>query len=169
MANETKVKKEVLEFEKEEKEIFHPDLMDEDALGEIMPTMDEQPLLVPPEEKSIIEDDVILNLYQELLNQGRDDRKQVDELLVNFVDMVINDGDATSSSKEALVNLVKVKSDITDKMAKVADLMTRIKLKEKDTFPRYLAHHQHSNVTIETNSNKRDILKALEVAKKKRG
>jgi hypothetical protein len=83
--------------------------------------------------------------------------------------MVLNDGDASSATKEAMVNVLKSKADITDKMAKIADLMTRIKLKDKDTFPRYLAAHQHNNVTIESNNTKRDILKALQAAKKKGG
>ena len=172
MSNETKkeVKKEVLEFEIDDKpEVFHPDLLDDDVLGEIMPTMDTNPLPVPQEEKCIIEDQKLLDLYDELLEQGREDRKQAQELVVNFVDMVVNDGDATSSSKEAMVALLKLKSDVTDKMAKIADLMTRHKLKERNTFQPYLANHTHthSNVTIETNNSKRDILKKLEANKKK--
>lgn len=170
MSNETKkeVKKEVLEFEIDDRpEVFHPDLLDDDVLGEIMPTMDANPLPLPPEDKCIVEDQKLLDLYDELLEQGREDRKQAQELVVNFEDMVVNDGDATSSSKEALVALLKLKSDVTDKMAKIADLMTRHKLKERNTFPTYLANHTHSNVTIETNNTKRDILKKLEANKKK--
>ena len=150
-------------------EVFHPDLLDDDVLGEIMPTMDTNPLPVPKEKKCIIEDQKLLDLYDELLEQGREDRKQAQELVVNFVDMVVNDGDATSSSKEAMVALLKLKSDVTDKMAKIADLMTRHKLKERNTFQPYLANHTHthSNVTIETNNSKRDILKKLEANKKK--
>lgn len=178
MSNETKteVKKEVLEFEiddkpEEKSEVFHPDLLDDDVLGEIMPTMDTNPLAVPPEQKCIIEDQKLLDLYDELLDQGRQDRKQAQELVVNFEDMVINDGDATSSSKEALVALVKLKSDITDKMSKIADLMTRHTLKDRNTFQPYLANHTHthSNVTIEASNSKRDILKKLESKKKKQG
>lgn len=140
-------------------------------MGEIMPTMNVNPALPAPqpEEKCIIEDEKILGLYEEILNNQREDRKQHDEILVQLINMVLNDGDASSATKEAMVNVLKSKADITDKMAKIADLMTRIKLKDKDTFPRYLAAHQHNNVTIESNNTKRDILKALQTAKKKGG
>lgn len=81
--------------------------------------------------------------------------------------MVINDGDASSASKEAIVNLVKIKSDTADKMSKVADLMTRIKLKDKDTFPRYLAAQQNNKVVIE--GSKRDLLKSISKIANKKG
>lgn len=137
--------------------------------GEIMPTMNVSPALPDPkpEEKCIIEDEKILGLYDEILKDCRDDRKQCDEILVQLINMVINDGDASSATKEAMVNVLKAKTDMNDKMAKIADLMTRIKLKEKDTFPRYLAASQHNTVNIESNNTKRDILKALQTAKKK--
>jgi hypothetical protein len=140
-------------------------------MGEIMPTMNVNPSLPAPqqEEKCIVEDEKILGLYDEILVNCRDDRKQCDEILVQLINMVLNDGDASSATKEAMVNVLKAKTDVSDKMAKVADLMTRIKLKDKDTFPRYLAAHQHNNVTIESNNTKRDILKALQTAKKKGG
>lgn len=140
-------------------------------LGEIMPTMNVVPALPDskPEEKCIIEDEKILGLYDEILKDCRDDRKQCDEILVQLINMVLNDGDASSATKEAMVNVLKAKTDVNDKMAKIADLMTRIKLKEKDTFPRYLAASQHNTVNIESNNTKRDILKALQTAKKKGG
>jgi hypothetical protein len=82
--------------------------------------------------------------------------------------MVMNDGDASSASKEAIVNLLKIKSDISDKKAKIADLETRIKLKEKDTFPRYLAAHQQNNVVIE--GSKREMIKSInKLAQRKKG
>jgi hypothetical protein len=53
-------------------------------------------------------------------------------------------------------------------MAIVADLMTRVKLKERDTFPKYLAAHQNNTINIgENNGTKRDLLKQIERAKKK--
>jgi len=67
--------------------------------------------------------------------------------------------DASSASKEAIVNLLKIKTDTADKMAKIADLMTRIKLKERDTFPRYLAAQQNNKVIIE--GSKREMIKSL--------
>jgi hypothetical protein len=46
-------------------------------------------------------------------------------------------------------------------MAKIADLMTRIKLKDKDTFPRYLAANQNNTININSGNNKRQFLEAL--------
>lgn len=86
------------------------------------------------EELSIISDESLLGVYGEIMDNLRSDRDQVSGLVDTFSNMVLNDGDATTSSKEALVNLVKTKIDAADKMAKIADLMTRIKLKQPDTF-----------------------------------
>lgn len=164
---EKEMEKETKQAEKVvvEPEIMAPDLMEEMALAEVLPGMS---LTAPPpvEEKCIVEDEVLLGLYDEIIQNCRDDRKRAGDLESTFADMVINDGEASSATKEALVNLVKIKSDISDKMAKVADLMTRIKLKDKDTFPRYLAAHQHNQVTIE--GSKRDVLKAIQNAQRKK-
>jgi len=117
----------------------------------------------PEKEECIVDDEQLVGLYEEILENIREDRDSVDEILVNFIDMVMNEGDSTSASKEAIVNLIKVKSDASDKMAKVADLMTRIKLKDRDTFPRYLAAQQNNKITIENSAN-RDFLKLIQKA-----
>lgn len=143
-----------------------PELIDESSLADMMPSLTvNAPAEPPTQEPCIISDDQILGVYDEILNNCRKDREKAMELLATFVDLVVNDGDSSSASKEAVVNLIKVQSDTADKMSKVADLMTRIKLKERDTFPRYLA--QHNNVTIESNNSKRDLLKALSKKKGK--
>ncbi len=111
-----------------------------------MPSMN----IVAPDadENCLIEDDRILGVYDEVLDNIRNDRGEIDELLAKFIDMVMNEGDATTSTKEAVVNLLKIKTDTSDKMAKIADLMTRIKLKETNTFPKYLAAQQHNHINI---------------------
>lgn len=114
----------------------------------------------------LIEDDKLLGIYTEIIDYIKEDRKQVSDFIDNVAEMVINEGDATAASKEALVNLVKVKSDMSDKMVKVADLMTRIKLKERDTFPRYLAASQNNTINIGENTNRRTLLEAINKAKK---
>lgn len=139
------------------------DLIDEMAIAEMLPQLNVN-AGAEGVEKCIVSDQELLTLYDEVLNDCRDDRKSIDELLTNFIDMVTNDGDSTKETKEALVNLVKIKSDIADKKAKIADFKTRIKLKERDTFPRYLAAHQHNNVTFE--GNKQEIMAALKKAQK---
>lgn len=110
---------------------------------------------------NLVSDEQLVDVYNEILNGIRQDRKQVEDFINNFADLVINEGDSTSASKEALVNLVKIKSDMSDKMSKVADLMTRIKLKDKDTFPRYLAASQNNTININSGNTKRQLLEAL--------
>jgi len=109
----------------------------------------------------VVSDEKLVGVYDEVLDNIRQDRKQVDEFIDKFADLVINEGDSTSASKEALVNLLKLKHDTSDKMAKIADLMTRIKLKDKDTFPRYLAANQNNTININSGNNKRQFLEAL--------
>lgn len=130
---------------------FHPQLPDIDEvpdINDLVPTMD---MNVPTETKPcIVSDDMILDVYKEVLDDIRDDRKEIDTLLANFVDMVMNNGDSTSASKEALVKLVELKIGAADKKAKIADLMTRIKLKDPDTYKPYLNAHQTNNISIES-------------------
>ena len=153
---------EVLEKEKSLENEFKDDFEGID-IENILPAADEsqsESEITPQETQDcIVEDNTLLDLYDEILDNARRDRDSVDEILVNFIDMVINDGDSSSASKEAIVNLMKIKSDTSDKMTKVADLMTRIKLKERDTFPRYLAAQQNSKVVIE--SSKREMIKQI--------
>lgn len=135
----------------------------------ILPTMNVSKELTSGSEdkECIVKDENLLGLYDEILTNCRDDRSKVDEILTTFLEMVINDGDASSASKEAIVNLMKIKSDTADKMSKVADLMTRLKLKDKDTFPRYLAAQQNNKVVIE--GSKRDLLKSINKIANKKG
>jgi len=142
----------------EEVSSYMEDVFEDLEVESIIPTMkiDE---MVPDEKPCIVSDNEILSLYDEIVENCRQDREQADGLLLQFLDMVMNDGESSSASKEAIVNLMKTKTDINDKMAKVADLKTRIKLKERDTFPRFLAAQQNNKVVIE---DKRDFLKSIE-------
>jgi hypothetical protein len=124
----------------------------------------QQPL-TPEREENLISDQVLIGVYSEIMDNLRKERVEIDGLIQNFADMVINNGDSTSASKEALVNLIKIKSDTADKMSKVADLMTRVKLKSHDTFPRYLALQQTNNLGASA-EEKKEILKLVNKAKK---
>jgi hypothetical protein len=115
---------------------------------ESLPQESEAPA-APTELSNLISDEMLLGVYGEILDNIRLDRVQVDEYLNEFANMVINDGDATTSSKEALINLIKTKSDMADKMTRVADLMTRIKMKDRDTFKPYLnGKATHNTINI---------------------
>lgn len=140
----------------------------EDELEGMIPQMN---VSVPTQEQDVsklIEDAELVGIYTEILNNIREDREQVSDFIDNMAEMVINGGDSTTSSKEAFVNLVKIKSDMSDKMSKVADLMTRLKLKERDTFPRYLAAHQNNTINIGDSGKRRALLEAIDKAKKKK-
>jgi hypothetical protein len=100
------------------------------------------------QELSIISDETRMGVYGEIMDNLRSDRQQVSELVDTFSNMVLNDGDGSTSSKEALVNLVKTKIDASDRMAKIADLMTRIKLKQPDTFQPWMGKKSGSGNTI---------------------
>lgn len=135
-------------------------------MDDVIPTMNVNLPDVVQEKENLIGDETLLGIYDEILTDLRDQTKEIDGILANFIEMVINEGDSTQSSKEALVNLLKIKSDIPDKKTKIADLMTRIKLKDKDTFPKYLAANQNNTINI-GDSSKRSLLQAINKAQKK--
>lgn len=142
--------------------------LNENEISELIPQMNVSVPSEVKEETNLISDDQLLGIYSEIIDCIREDRKQVSEFIDNMAEMVINEGDATSSSKEALVNLVKIKTEMADKYAKVADLMTRVKLKEKDTFPKYLAASQNNTINIGNgNSSRRALITAINKAKEK--
>lgn len=127
-------------------------------------------LAVPPmnilvgnaqQQQPSITDQDLQNIYAEILDDLRSDRSEINILLNNFVEMVMNEGDSSSSSKEAVVNLVKVKSDIADKKAKIADLMTTLRLKEKTVSKLQANQTNHIHIT-----DKRAILETLNKIKK---
>lgn len=136
------------------------DEFDDLEIDSLIPSMTvSSEMMDVPEKECIVKDEEVLDLYDEILQNCRKDRESVNDVLTNFLDMVMNDGDASSSSKEAIVNLLKINTDVNDKMAKIADLRTRIKLKEKDTYPRYLAAQQNNKVVIE--GSKREMIKTI--------
>ena len=116
-----------------------------------------------PNSTAPVSDEDLLNLYNEILDDMRKDREHVDELLGNFVEMVINEGDGSSASKEALVNLAKLKTDIAANKVKVADLMTTLKLKDKQVGK--IQASQTNNITI---TDRRNLIDAINKLSKKK-
>lgn len=118
---------------------------------------------------ALVSDEQLMSIYAEIIDGLRKDKEEVDNYVATFADMVINEGDATTSSKETFVKLVELKTtNIPDKMIKVADLMTRLKMKEKDTFPKYLAAHQNNTINIGEGNSKRALLEEIEKKKNKK-
>jgi len=141
----------------------------EKEISEILPSMNVNLPATKPEDKEecIVSDEALLTIYSEIIGNLRDDRKEINGYIESFAEPIINGGDATTSSKEALVNLIKIKSETADKMSKVADLMTRIKLKDNNTMPRWLSAKQENNVYLKGPGVKRSVIRALEKAQKK--
>lgn len=146
----------------------------EEQVESLLPTMN---VSLPEKEQqppadALISDQQYLGVLDEIMTNIRDDRKQVDEFLSTFAEMVINDGDATTASKEALINLVKTKVDLQDKMLKAADLMTRLKLKNTYAYSGpHLNAMQQNNFNIgadNTNFNRKELIRAINQAKKKK-
>ena len=160
-----------------EREITEDDLSLPEDSGDVDIAPPPMSQLLPEQPKDatmLIPDDKYLNLLDEIADNIREDRKQVSDYIDNMADMVINDGDPSSATKEALVNLVKVKTDLQDKMVKIADLMTR--LKSKNTYAYSGAHLnavQQNNYNIGANQdntdfNRRELIRAINQAKKKK-
>jgi len=126
------------------------------------------PVSQPQEEKALIPDEVWLDWCGEILNNLRQERQEVDEVKRSLVEMVINEGDSTSASKEAMTKMFEIKASISEKMTRVLDLATRVKLKEKDTFPKYLAAHQNNTINLGDSSSKRELIKQIQKIQKKK-
>ena len=120
------------------------------------------------EEKALIPDEIWLGWCNEVLNNLRQERQEVDEVKQSLVEMVINEGDSTSASKEAMTKMFEIKAGISEKMTKVLDLATRVKLKERDTFPRYLAAHQNNTINLGDSTAKRELIKQINKIQKKK-
>ena len=140
---------------------------DEAPIKDLVPAMDFQPPAVPADQAGdisrLVSDDLLMGIYNETLENLRSDREQVGDYLDTFADMVINDGDSTTSSKEAMVALAKLKMDSADKIIKIIDLMTRMKMKEKDTYKPYMNAHQTNNFNFgEGGGSKRALLERIE-------
>ena len=130
-------------------------------------------VLVPVEgdkDMSIVTDDALLGVYGEIMDNLRSDREQVSELVDTFSNMVFNDGDSSTASKEALVNLLKTKLDASDKMTRIADLMTRIKLKQPDTYQPWMGKGKEKsgntiNIYDSSGINRRSLMERIQKEK----
>lgn len=112
----------------------------------------------------LFEDDELLSLASETLNNMRGDRKQLDTLISNFVEMVFNEGDSTTASKEALVALMVAKTNMSDKQMKLLEMIAKFKLKEMADSPK--------TVTVQENyhfgGTRRSFLEQIDKRMKKK-
>ena len=125
-----------------------------------------QALTAPDEEKALISDDSILSYYEEAMGCIKADRTEANERYLEFAEMVLNEGDPSSASKEALVNLLKLKSEGVNQMIKILDLWTRMKLKERATSSQIHSYQQNNKYELNTGANP-DIGRLIKMATKK--
>ena len=130
---------------------------EEKALVPITNLLD-KPIVKEGEIDRLIPDEKLLGVYQDTLNAVQKDREEISEILQRFLDMVLNEGDATSASKEAVVSLVKAKSETNDQVIKIADLMTRLKMKERNTFNPAIHATQNNTYNLGNAEEDKDIL-----------
>jgi cellobiose-specific phosphotransferase system component IIA len=154
MSSETKVSSKVVQ------------VIESNTNDDIMPSLNVNVPQKKEEERTVIKNEEMVTLYKEILDYCRKDRQDADDAFKTFLEMVVNEGDATSSSKEAMVNLLKTKVEATDKMTKVMDLLMRYVLKDRDTFPRYLAANQENNIIVKGGNKKRSFLEKIEKMQK---
>ena len=124
-------------------------------------------------EMSIVTDEALMGVYGEIMDNLRSDREQVSELVDTFSNMVFNDGDSSTASKEALVNLLKTKIDATDKMTRIADLMTRVKLKQPDTYQPWMGKGKEKsgntiNIYDSSGINRRSLMERIQKEKEEK-
>jgi hypothetical protein len=134
-----------------------------DSKGEMVP--------VQEKEMSLISDDSLLGVYGEIMDNLRDDRSQVSNLVDTFSNMVLNDGDSSTASKEALVNLLKTRIETSDKMTRIADLMTRIKLKQPDTYQPWMGRGKEKsgntiNIYDASGINRKSLMEQIQKEKR---
>lgn len=114
-----------------------------------MPTMVVQTPQKPPEpDKVVVTPEQMQEFLKEAVGWIRDDRTETAELIKNFVEMVINEGDSSGPTKEALCNLVRLKHETAVNLTKLLDLMMRPLLKDRDTFKPYMNNTQHNEIKI---------------------
>lgn len=116
------------------------------------------------EEKPLVTNEEMVDMYKKIINHCEEDRQEANSLFQDLKDMVINDGDASHSTKEAMIQAFRIRCESTDKETKVMDLLMRYILKDRDTFPRYLAANQENNIIFKGGS-KRSFLEKLEKQK----
>jgi hypothetical protein len=105
------------------------------------------------EEKPLIPDEKITDYYELAIDCIKEDRVEAGSRYLELADMVINGGDPSSATKEAMVNCLKIKSDSVNQMIKILDLWTRLKMKEKVTGSQVALYQQNNKYEVGNGPN----------------
>jgi len=115
----------------------------------------------------VITNDKMISLYSEILDYIRDDRKEASEAYDMIKNMVVNEGDATEGSKEAMVNMLKLRHETSDKMTRVMDLLMRVILKDRSTYQPFLNQENKIIINAKQQRNTRSFIEKLLEEEKK--
>lgn len=113
-----------------------------------LPTMTVQVPQKAEPEKPIVTVDEMQAFLKEAVGMVRDDRAETSEYIKNFADMILNEGDASGPTKEAFVQLVKMKQDAATNLTKLIELMMRPLLKQSSESKPWLNATQHNEIKI---------------------
>ena len=86
----------------------------------------------------------VADYYGEIMSNLREDREQAQTVYEIFAEMVVNEGDPSAASKEAMISALKLRHDANDKSLKLLDLCTRMWLKDKNTSTEIYAYQQNN-------------------------
>ena len=114
-------------------------------------------------EKPLISDDKILDYFDDAIRNIKEDREEARNQYLVFNEMVINEGDPSSATKEALVNCLKLQHDTTDKMIKILDLWSRIKMRDRDTMKGYIAVQQNNKIQTSAPTDVKNLIKLAQM------
>ena len=114
-------------------------------------------------EKPLISDDKILDYFDDAIKNIKEDREEARNQYLVFNEMVINEGDPSSATKEALVNCLKLQHDTTDKMIKILDLWSRIKMRDRDTMKGYIAVQQNNKIQTSAPTDVKNLIKLAQM------
>lgn len=128
-----------------------------------VPVMNVQLAENKQEKQELVNSEKMLGLLNEVMDDIREEKKSIEEITSIFQEMVINGGDSSNSSKEALVNLIRLRAECADRKTKIVDLAMRAFLKQNDTFPKYLTAVQNNE--FKSAPNRRQLIKAMEEEK----
>lgn len=115
------------------------------------------------QEKPLISDDKILGYFEAAIDNIKLDREEAHQQYLTFNEMVMNEGDPSSATKEALVNCLKLQHDTTDKMIKILDLWTRVKLRDRDTMKGYIAVQQNNKIQTSSPTDVKNLIKLAQM------
>lgn len=121
-------------------------------------------LQVHSEDQPLVAKERIKEYYEQAIECIQQDREEASERYLQFADMAVNGGDPSSATKEAMVSLLKVKSDGVNQMVKILDLWTRLAMKDKATSSQIYAYQQNNKYEVAGSGPNSHVRKLIKIA-----